>query len=97
MKVLWKRRALRDLDEIHAYILQRSKQGAESVVRRIESTVELIGDYPGYGRKLKTRANFRVLPVGKYPYRVYYAVEADAVVIVHVRHTSRRSPVVRDL
>jgi plasmid stabilization system protein ParE len=34
----------------------------------------------------------RRIPAGRYPYLVYYTVEANEVVILHVRHGARRSP-----
>ena len=97
MNVFWKRRALQDLDEIHAYVVQRSIKGAATVADRIAASVELIGDFPGVGRQLRKRPNIRTLPVGKYPYRIYYSIDADAVMILHVRHTSRRVARTKDL
>ncbi|HEY5827616.1 MAG TPA: type II toxin-antitoxin system RelE/ParE family toxin [Hyphomicrobiaceae bacterium] len=28
----------------------------------------------------------------RYPYRIYYTVQGDEVVILHIRHTARRAP-----
>jgi len=39
----------------------------------------------------------RILPPTRYPYRVYYTVFEDAVVVLHIRHTARRSPDLDDL
>ena len=39
----------------------------------------------------------RVLPVGRYPYLVYHAIELTEVVIVHVRHGARAAPTRDDL
>jgi hypothetical protein len=36
--------------------------------------------------------DIRVLPPTRYPYRIYYTITADAVVILHVRHNARRDP-----
>lgn len=32
------------------------------------------------------------LPPTRYPYRIYYAVLGDDVVILHIRHTARSTP-----
>lgn len=97
MKVEWSPRALRDVTEIYEYILPRSAKGAATVMRRINATVDLIGKFPGVGRSVRAKLGIRALHIGKYPYRVYFAAEPDTVFILHVRHTSRRSPRVRDL
>ncbi len=34
----------------------------------------------------------RILSLRRYPYRLYYTVTAVAVVILHIRHTSRLDP-----
>jgi plasmid stabilization system protein ParE len=41
------------------------------------------------GRRTAT-PDVRILSLTRYPYRVYYTVSAVAVVILHIRHTSRR-------
>jgi toxin ParE1/3/4 len=89
MKVEYTRRARDDLIAILAYIERRSPQGARNVARAIHKTLELIGEFPGSGR-LAGEQGTRVLPVGRYPYLVYWSVEGDEVWIIHVRHTARR-------
>jgi plasmid stabilization system protein ParE len=34
----------------------------------------------------------RKIPVGPDPYLIFYAVEPDEVVVLHVRHGARRNP-----
>jgi plasmid stabilization system protein ParE len=38
------------------------------------------------------RAGIRRLPFGRYPHVLFYAIEADEVVILHVRHAAQRPP-----
>ena len=97
MSLAYSPRALADLQKIVADIEPHRPSGAASVVRKIEATVELVGQYPRAGRVLSRRAAVRVLPIGKYPYRVYYQVVGDDVEILHIRHTSRRVPSAKDL
>lgn len=92
MTVRYSERALSDLKTIADHISQRRPSGAVSVMRRIEATVELIGQYPGIGRKVRARKGVLALPVGKYPYRVYYRIEDGRPFIVHIRHGARRLP-----
>lgn len=89
MRVCYSPRAISDLAGIAAYLVKRSPRGAESVDRGIRKTVELIAAFPGSGRALEQRPAVRVLPVGRYPYLVFYTVREDEVVILHIRHGAR--------
>lgn len=89
MKVRYTRRSRADLIGILDYLMAQSPQGARNVRRAFEKTVEMIGDFPNAGRK-SGEQDTRVLPVGHYPYLIYWAIEAGEVVIVHIRHAARR-------
>jgi plasmid stabilization system protein ParE len=61
-------------------------------VAQVEQTVKLIGDLPEIGT-LKYRGIVRMRTVRRYrQYLVFYAIEADEVVILNVRHGARRRP-----
>jgi plasmid stabilization system protein ParE len=49
MKVRYSETALRELDEIFAYIYERNRSAAVAVVDRIERLGSLIGDVPLIG------------------------------------------------
>ena len=49
--VVWTRAALRDLEEILEYVEERSHQGAISVARRVDRTVETISIFPRTARR----------------------------------------------
>jgi toxin ParE1/3/4 len=89
MKVNYTPRARGDIDTILNYIDQRHPQGARNVARAMHRTIELIGLFPQAGR-LAGEQGTRVLPVGRYPYLVYWSVEGGQAWIVHVRHAARR-------
>jgi plasmid stabilization system protein ParE len=82
-------RASRDLAEIADYLTARSPQGALSVECRIRKTIELITTFPGAGRRLEQRPAVRVMPLGRYPYLVFYTLRDDEIVVLHVRHGAR--------
>jgi plasmid stabilization system protein ParE len=82
-------RARNDLEEILQYIDERSQRGALNVKRAIRKTIDLIGEFPEGGRLAGEQAT-RVLPAGRYPYLIYWIVEASEVWIVHIRHARRR-------
>jgi plasmid stabilization system protein ParE len=89
MKVRYTPRARDDLEAIVSYIERHSPQGARNVMRAMQKTIELIGQFPHSGR-LAGEQGTRVLPVGRYPYLIYWGVEGGEVWIVHMRHTARR-------
>lgn len=89
MKVRYTPRARSDLEEILGYIDQRSPRGASNVKRTIFKTIELIQEFPRGGREAGEQQT-RVLPAGRYPYLVYWSIEAGEIWIVHIRDARRR-------
>jgi plasmid stabilization system protein ParE len=81
--------ALADLAEILAYLDERSLTGGRNVMRSIQKAAELIGEYRQRGR-LVGEGNVRVVQAGRYPYLIYWEVEAETAIIVHIRHAARR-------
>lgn len=53
----------------------------------------LLGEFPLIGH-LTDETEVRVLPVVRYPFMIFYTIDATAgeVVILHVRHTARERP-----
>jgi plasmid stabilization system protein ParE len=89
VRIRYTSRARDDLTTIIAYVEQHSPQGARNIAQALHKTVELIGQFPQSGR-LAGEEQTRVLPVGRYPYLIYWSVEQDEAWIVHIRHTARR-------
>lgn len=89
MRVRLTPRAVSDLEHILSYIDQENRMGALNVKRAIRKTIELIGQYPHVGR-LSGEEQSRVVPVGRYPYLVYWQVENGEVWVLHVRDGRRR-------
>jgi toxin ParE1/3/4 len=89
MRVRYTPRARSDLRSILQYIDDRSPRGATSVKRAIQTTVGLIGEFPESGR-FSGEDGSRVLPAGRYPYLIYWTIEAGEVWLVHIRNARRR-------
>jgi toxin ParE1/3/4 len=89
MRVRFTPRARNDLDAILKYLDERSPQGARNVHRTIRRTIELIGQAPEGGRRVKVQ-NARVLPTRGHPYLIYWSIEAGEAWLVHIRHAARR-------
>jgi plasmid stabilization system protein ParE len=89
MIVRYSRRAQSDLASILDYIEERSPRGAHKVKVAIKRTIETIEQNPNLGHPTG-RGGTRGSPVGRYPYLVYWTIEANEVWIVHVRHGVRK-------
>lgn len=91
MKVEYSNRAVSDLRKISAYT-RRTFGGrvAESLEVRIRSIVDRIGREPLSAPKVEQRPGLHVVPLIRYPFKIFYRVLDDRVKIVHIRHTSRR-------
>jgi hypothetical protein len=51
-----------------------------------------IGAWPESAEAVEQRRGVRVVPLIRYPYKVFYRVTADAVEILYIQHTARRAP-----
>lgn len=58
-------------------------------MRAIAVTMDALAVLPSCGRATDL-VGTRSIPVRGYPYRLFYRIRGDRVVILHIRHTSRR-------
>lgn len=89
-RLLFSRKASVDLRPILQFIAGERPEAARRVIGAIERAVWILVDHPESGRATD-RPGVRVLTVPRLPFRVLYLLERDAVTILHVRHTARRS------
>jgi toxin ParE1/3/4 len=90
-RVRYARRAISDLIDIGDYIRERNPRAAEAVAARIRASIAQLGMFPFIGRPTDD-GDLRVLPIGRYPYIVFYEVIEGEVVIHHIRHGRRKPP-----
>jgi toxin ParE1/3/4 len=92
LRIILHRRVQWDLQDIQSYLLQHATaRAAENVRAHLQRRIRLLGDNPRIGRPTSD-PEIRILPPTRYQYRIYYAIAADAVIILHIRHTARRDP-----
>jgi toxin ParE1/3/4 len=89
MKVRYTATALRELNEILAYVAERNVGAAAAVRVRIENLVGQLSLFPFMAQETEL-IGVRRLPLGNFPYAIFYTVEGDEVVVLHVRHGARR-------
>jgi toxin ParE1/3/4 len=91
MKVEYSKRAVADLHKIAAD--SRRMFGdlvAEALGARIRAVADRIGRDPFGAPKVEQRPGLHVVPLNRFPFKVFYRVLDDRVRILHIRHTARR-------
>lgn len=91
MKVRYTETALAEIDQIFSYIAEHSRSAAIGVRERIERTVEILAEIPEMAQ-VADEPGVRRMPIRSYPFVIFYAVEGNEVVVLHVRHGARRPP-----
>jgi len=89
MKVGYAPRALRDLEGISAYLVERSPSGTRNVLAAIKSTIDALATFPEIG-PVVGREQHRRIPVLRYPYVIFYRIAGDELLVLHIRHSARR-------
>jgi toxin ParE1/3/4 len=91
MRVRYTPRAFADRERIFSYLEERNPRAARRVAGLIKQRIGELSDNP-YKAPKTDRGGLHVLWVKPFPYRVYYRVdsEEEEVVIIHIRHTSRK-------
>lgn len=90
MRVRYTRTALREVEEILSYLASHNPAAADAVDARIEQVIAWIGQFPRIGHEIEN--DVRMLPLGRYPFLIFYNVERDEVIIHNVRHHARLLP-----
>jgi toxin ParE1/3/4 len=91
MKIVYSLRAIRDLERIASYYRTvASADVASAMADRIESVINRLAEQPHSAPRVARRANVRAVVVLRYPYRIFYRLRADAVEVLHIRHTAQR-------
>jgi toxin ParE1/3/4 len=90
MNVVYAPRALRDLKSIGAYLTERNPKGAADILGAIKSSIDTLSFFPQIGR-LVDDAGHRRMPVVRYPYLIFYRIGGNELLILHIRHSSRRA------
>jgi plasmid stabilization system protein ParE len=89
MNVRYTATALLEVNELLAYIAERSPRGAAAVKARIDRTVATLAEFPEMAQRTD-EPSVRRVPLGSYPYLIFYAMEREEIAILHVRHSARR-------
>ena len=91
MRIEWLREALRNLDVEAAFIAKDNPDAVRHVVERVYEAVQSLERHPNIGRPGRVPGT-RELVVAGTPYLVPYRVQGEAVEVLRVFHTARRTP-----
>jgi toxin ParE1/3/4 len=91
MRVRYTATALIEAEEIISFIAKHNRSAAVAVRERIERTIALLAEVPEMAQ-LTDEPGVRKMPLRSYPYLIFYALEDDELVVLHVRHGARRLP-----
>ena len=88
-RVVWSRRAVRDLETIAEYIAQDSPAYAAGVVRTVINHTKTLSRFPRSGRKVPEFDDGNIRELLAYSYRVIYRIQEQEVLIAAVIHGKR--------
>jgi toxin ParE1/3/4 len=92
MKIEYSKRAVADLRKIAADSHEMfGDLVAEALETRIRAVVDRIARDPLSAPEVGQRPGLHVVPLIRYPFKVFYRVLDGSVRILHIRHTARRS------
>ena len=91
MRLRLTRPAAGQLERVLTHIAAESPQGARNVRERIRAVMHLLLQHP-YAGHATARHGIRRMVVSPYPYAITYRATDSEVVVLAVRHTSRRPP-----
>jgi plasmid stabilization system protein ParE len=92
MKLRWMPAAQAALEEIQAYIGQRSEAQAQQMVEHLIDEAEKLLDAPRMGRKVQPENQDHLRVLGVRPYWLYYRICPDAIEILLVWHYRKQPP-----
>ncbi|MBE1159133.1 type II toxin-antitoxin system RelE/ParE family toxin [Dyella acidiphila] len=88
-EIIWTEPALSELDEIADYIALDNPQAARELVQRILAHVAQLADHPVSGSRPPELKGSRYRQIVEPPCRIFYRVDADAVVVLYVMRCER--------
>jgi toxin ParE1/3/4 len=90
MKVEYTNQALTDLRKISADSRAFGETVVAAVETRIRAVIAHVAKHPEAATLIADRPGMRVVPLIRYPYKIFYRVLENRVRILHIRHTARR-------
>jgi plasmid stabilization system protein ParE len=88
MRVVWTETAANAVSAAYDYLFEINPRAAQHLAQSLFATADSLVNFPHRGR-LVPKTDMREL-VSVHPYIIRYRIDGDTVVILRVRHSSRR-------
>lgn len=88
-RLIWSPQALLDVQRLYRFLAIKNTEAAQRAVQALRQGVRVLGQQPGIGRPIEDMpVEFRewVIDFGDSGYVARYRVDAEAIVILAVRH-----------
>src|SRR5262245_57375073 len=92
MEIRYTEPAREDLADILSYLALNYPNVIAPFQERLRQVAEHISRWPTSARSVPERPGARSVPLGRYPYVIYYDVTESSVDILHIYHAARRQP-----
>jgi plasmid stabilization system protein ParE len=92
MKIRWSSLALAELNAILSDLAAKNPTAAQRFEFRVRQIVQRIERFPEAFQAVSERVGVRRVPLLRYPYLIFYSVDAAEVVILRVFHGARKEP-----
>jgi len=89
MRVIYTEEAIENLDGIPTYISSHYPAVYESFQSRFQSVISRVSDWPDSAQEVAERPGVRVVPLIRYPYKVFYRNTGQAIEILYIHHAAR--------
>ena len=91
MNVEFSPRAAADLARIAAHSRRAFGPAVATALEIfVRATIARLAFAPESGQRLPERPGVRVVPLVRYPFKIFYTVRGGTISILHVRHAARR-------
>lgn len=90
MRVEYSHRAISDLIKMSADSRAYGEAVMVAMENRLRRVIAHISEHPEAAPRVEERPGVHVMPLVRYPYKVFYRIFEDRIRILHIRHTSRR-------
>ena len=88
-QLIWSPAALRDVDRLHHFIVEKNASAAREAIKAIRTHVNILAQQPGSGRpaaQMEPEFRERIIPFGGSGYIALYRYDGEQAVILAVRH-----------
>jgi plasmid stabilization system protein ParE len=91
MKLEYTNRATSDLERLSVDNKQFGEATTAALEECIHQVIARIVEFPKAAEPVAQRPDMHVVPLVRYPYKIFYRIFEDRVLILHIRHSARKS------